>query len=297
MKKQLLTTKQKLSALFASGDFIRIDDAKNILRLSRVQTSKTLSKWAKQGWLRRIASGVYIPVPLGIGDDEQVLDDPWVVIPELFPTYYIGGLSAASYWELTEQIFKNTFVFTTKAVRSNTTLIQDNTFIIKNINQRKIFGTEQIWRGRRKIFISDVYKTLIDMLDDPSVGGGIQHVSYCFDTLIKLDFKKRQGHRLLSRKRSELKNGRSLEYDDLKESRQKKDFEKLITYSKRINNGSVFKRLGFLADQNPQSRNLAMECEKYLTKGYAKLDPSIKCDKLITKWRLWIPSFWFKKNL
>ena len=287
-----LTKKQKLSALFSSGDFIRIDKAKDILGLSRIQTSKTLSNWAKQGWLRRIAPGVYIPVPLGVGDDEQVLDDPWVIIPELFPTYYIGGLSAASYWELTEQTFRNTFVFTTKAVRSNTTLIQGSKFIIKNVQKQKMFGTEQIWRGRKKIFISDIYKTLVDMLDDPSVGGGIQHVSYCFDTFMELKISSlRRGQKLLSR-RNETKS-RTLQ----REFNLKKDFKKLIDYSKRNGNGSIFKRLGFLAERSPQSSELAMGCKKYLTKGYAKLDPSIKCDKLITKWQLWIPSFWFKENL
>ena len=293
MEKKLLTKKQKLSALFSYSDFIRIDDAEKILGLSRVQTSKTLSNWARQGWLKRVAAGVYIPVPLGMSDDEQVLNDPWIAIPELFPVYYIGGLSAAHHWELTEQTFRNTFVFTTKTVRSKVFLIQGQKFITKTIKKQKMFGTERIWREHKKIFISDIHKTLIDMLDDPLVGGGIQHVSYCFDTFIELRQRK---HRLLQI-RDETKNRKLLGDDDLRESSLNKDFKKLIDYSKKMGNGNIFKRLGFLAEQNPQSMELAIECKKYLTKGYAKLDPSIKCDKLITKWRLWIPSFWEKESL
>ncbi|MGH8551442.1 MAG: hypothetical protein ACRERU_23110, partial [Methylococcales bacterium] len=33
-------------------------------------------------------------------------------------------------------------------------------------------------------------------------------------------------------------------------------------------------------------------CRTRLTKGTAKLDSALKCTRLITKWRLWVPPSW-----
>ena len=36
---------------------------------------------------------------------EQVLSDPWVLVPALFSWGYVGGWTAAEQWDLMEQIF------------------------------------------------------------------------------------------------------------------------------------------------------------------------------------------------
>ena len=66
----------------------------------------------------------------------------------------------------------------------------------------------------------------------------------------------------------------------------------LIGYAETLGNGAVFKRLGFLAEEHPDAAALAEACRVHLTNGNAKLDPSLECSRLISKWRLWVPPNW-----
>ena len=245
----------------ASGDVVRIEDAVNALNIDRSQTAKLLSRWTAQGWLRRVGSGAYVPVQLDLLDAQQVLQDPWILAPALFEPCYIGGRTAAEHWDLTEQIFRDVLVFTARSVASRTIERQGAVFTLKHIKDELIFGTKTVWRGQTRISMSDVHRTIIDMLDDPSVGGGIQHVSECFD--------------------------RYLQRPDCSPNL-------LIEYALHHGNGAIFKRLGFLAERHEKSGQIAHEARKHLTKGHAKLDPSLECPRLITRWRLRVPDSWAK---
>ena len=274
--------KNRLSLLLQStGDFVRIEDAEKVLKLSRIQSSKILSQWAGQGWLRRVGVGVYVPVPLNLLNFKQVIEDPWILVPTLFSPAYIGGRTASEYWGLTEQIFRDIVVFTSRPIRTRKVKTQSVIFTLKAIKKKKIFGTQSLWCGQTQVAVSDINKTIIDMLDDTSTGGGIQHISNCFDNFMK----QKQGKKL--------KNF-SQKFDNYKQWKEY-HFKRFISYAECLGNGAVFKRLGFLAERHPEAYDLAVACKKKLTQGNAKLDSSLKCDYLVTRWRLWIPKSWLKK--
>ena len=283
MKKYILTlntSKKRLSLLVQSaGDFVRIEDVEKILNLSRTQSAKLLSQWASQGWLRRVGVGTYVPVPLNLLDSRQVVEDPWILVPTLFSPAYIGGRTAAEHWDLTEQIFRDVVVFTSRPIRSRRVKSQSVTFTLKTVKEKKIFGTQIVWRGQTQVAVSDVYKTLIDMMDDPSIGGGIQHISDCFDNFMKQSKKLKDS---------------SHKFDNYKQWKEH-SFKTLISYAKQLGNGAVFKRLGLLAERHPEGYDLAVACKKNLTQGNAKLDSSLRCDHLITRWRLLVPKSWLGK--
>ncbi|MCP4305505.1 MAG: hypothetical protein GY788_11630 [bacterium] len=252
----------RLSAVIqAAGDVVRIDDAAQVLDLSRDRAAQLLSRWADQGWLRRVGTGAYVPVQLELLDSAQVVQDLWILVPALFAPAYIGGRTAAEHWDLTEQIFRDIVVFTARPVRAKTVEQQGAVFTIKHTRDELIFGTKTVWRGQTRIAVSDVHRTIVDMLDDPAIGGGIQHVADCFDQYMK---------------------------------RSDSDPEKLIAYAQRLGNGAVFKRLGFLAERHPQGQFLVKEAKARLTKGHAKIDPALACDRLVTRWRLRVPPSWLK---
>ena len=63
----------------------------------------------------RVCRGLYAPIPLDAIDPSAWREDPWVIASKLFgPDYYIGGWTACEHWDLTEQIFRETVVVTTK---------------------------------------------------------------------------------------------------------------------------------------------------------------------------------------
>ena len=180
------TGRRKLATVVrTAGDIIHISDAENALELSRTEAAKLLSRWTQQGWLRRVGSGKYVAVPLGSLESEHVLDDLWFLVPSLYAPAYIGGRTAADPWDLTEQIFRDILVMTGQTVRAKSQKHHGAVFTLKHINENKIFGTKTIWRAHTKITISDIHRTIIDMLDDPALGGGIQHVTDCLNVYLK----------------------------------------------------------------------------------------------------------------
>jgi predicted transcriptional regulator of viral defense system len=77
------------------------------LGIDRRKATRLLSQWTGQGWLTRVGPGLYVPVPLDLAGNEQVMADPWILVPTLFGQCYIGGWTAAHHWELTEQLFND----------------------------------------------------------------------------------------------------------------------------------------------------------------------------------------------
>jgi predicted transcriptional regulator of viral defense system len=252
--------KSRLAAVIsAAGDVIHIEDVQSTLSVSRTKAAKLLSRWAGQGWLRRVGPGAYVSVELGLRDAEHVVLDPWVLVPALFGPAYIGGRTAAEHWDLTEQIFRDVMVFTARSVRHRTVETEGAVFSLKHIKREFVFGTKTVWRGQTRVSVSDVHRTIIDMLDDPRIGGGIQHVAECFSKYMH---------------------------------REDSDPRFLIEYGDRLRNGAVFKRLGFLAEQHPRAGILIDAAKARLTRGYAKIDPALDCTKLATRWRLRVPETW-----
>jgi predicted transcriptional regulator of viral defense system len=247
------------SVLRAAKEVVSVDIVTKTLGIERREAAKLLSRWREQGWLRRIGHGLYVPVPLDLAGSEQVVADPWVLVPTLFGQCYIGGWSAAHHWELTEQLFNETFVFTTRRVTLKHVTAQGAAFLLHNIKPKRLFGLKTLWRGSAKVSISAPARTLVDMIAAPEVGGGIDHVADCLSNYF---------------------GGKTA------------DRELLIRHAEQFDNGAVFKRLGFLADTRLHDKKLADECRARLTYGYAKLDPALRTKKLVTAWRLWVPEAW-----
>ena len=246
------------------GDLITIDDATAALGIGRTEAAKLLGRWEGQGWLRRVRRGLYAAVPLTSRQDEQVIEDPWTLVPELFDPGYIGGASAAQHWDLTEQLFRPVFVFTARPVRQAQQTIQGTPFVVRHIPAAKIFGTRTLWRGRVKLQISDPARTIIDMLDDPRTGGGIRHVADCLKAYL---------------------------------ARDDADPKLLITYAEKIGNGAVFKRLGFLAEREGGQASLVSACAERLTQGVVNLEPGQRSPKFLSQWRLRLPERWKAESM
>lgn len=250
--------RKRLAAIFReTKGTVSVRDAASILKVSPTDAAKMLSRWAKKGWLSRVRQGLYIRVPLESRTADIPVEDSWIIAERLYSPCYIGGWSAAEYWDLTEQVFRTVIVMTTQKPRDRTPVIKGTSFMIRTVPGKAMFGLKPVWRGPVKVSISDPSRTVLDMMIDPKLGGGMRSTTDMFFNYLK----------------SENKN-----------------IELLIEYAKRVNNGAVFKRLGFLLEKYAPDQKVAIdECRSRLTKGYVKLDPALKAERLITRWRLWVP--------
>lgn len=253
------------SVLRAAKGTVSVADAARALGLPRVATAKLLSRWAAKGWLSRVRRGLYVPVPLESGTADIPLEDAWPVAARLFAPCYIGGWSAAEYWDLTEQIFRTVVVLTTQKPRERRPRIKGTDFLLRTIPEQALFGLKTVWRGQAKVDISDPSRTVLDFLNDPQLGGGIRSVVDMFKNYLSSD---------------------------------KKNLVVLLNYAKRLDNGAVFKRLGFLLELLAPEEKIAIAgCREDLTTGNVKLDPALPCPSLVTRWRLWVPEQWKKEFL
>lgn len=258
--------RERLTALIrGTKGTISVSDSAEILGVSPVDAAKMLARWAKKGWLSRIRRGIYIPIPLEARTADMPLEDPWMIAQRLFDPCYIGGWSAAEYWGLTEQIFRTVVVMTTQKPRDRSPNIKGTNFLLRTVPEKVMFGLKSIWRVQVKVSMSDATRTMLDMFNDPCLGGGIRSTADIFENYLKSEYR---------------------------------DMEILIDYSKRLGNGAVYKRLGFLLERFASDEQEAInECRSQLTKGNAKLDPKLPADKLITRWKLWVPQRWAKEQL
>ncbi len=241
---------------------ISVGEVARILNVASTDAAKMLSRWSKKGWMSRIRRGLYISVPLESRTADVPLEDPWLIADRLFSPCYIGGWSAAEYYDLTEQIFSTIMAMTLQKPRDRRPIIKGTEFMLRTISEKAMFGLKPVWRGQVKMSVSDPTRTILDMLIDPVLGGGIRSVKDMFINYL---------------------------------GSEKNNPDLLIEYADRLGNGSVFKRLGFLLEKiAPDETKIIEQCRKRLTAGNAKLDPKLNNSKLITRWRLWVPENWKK---
>ncbi len=239
---------------------ISVSEVAEILRVSASDAAKMLSRWTNKGWLSRVKRGLYVPIPLESRTIDVPLEDPWVIAERLFSPCYIGGWSAAEYWDLTEQIFTTIVVMTATKPRDRNPNFKGTTFLLRTIQKRAMFGLKSVWRKEIKVLVSDPTRTIVDLVSNPQIGGGIRSTVDIFTNYLRSE---------------------------------NKDMGLLIEYASRLGNGAVFKRLGFLLERFGPNEGQAIEvCRSRLTKGNSKLDPKLAAEKLITRWRLWLPQNW-----
>jgi predicted transcriptional regulator of viral defense system len=151
-------------------------------------------------------------------------------------------------------------VMTVKKPRDRRPKIKGTSFMLRTVSEKTMFGLKPVWRGQVKVPVSDSTRTILDILSDPVLGGGIRSAKDMFINYL----------------RSENKN-----------------LELLIEYAELLGNGAVFKRLGFLLEKiAPDETETIDQCRARLTAGNTKLDPKLSNEKLVTRWRLWVPENW-----
>jgi predicted transcriptional regulator of viral defense system len=248
-RERLARLHRDLSAPFS------VADAARALEMELPRARRFLAHLAARGWLARVRRDLYVTVPLDAVVPSAWRADPWVVAATTFAPGYIGGWSACEHWGLTEQIFRDVVVVTAHPARDRRPLIQETRFVVKGTAADRLFGTAVVWRGPVPIQVSDPARTLVDVLDDPGLGGGIRHVADVLTAYLESDHRD----------------------DDL-----------VLGYARRLGNRTVFKRLGYLIEAlGLPAPDLAAACLVERSRGYTLLDPALPArGPLLRRWNL-----------
>lgn len=219
------------------------DDAASALQVPRQRAQRLVRYLADRGWLARVRRGVYVAVPLSASVPEEWRADLWRAAAQAYSPCYIAGWSACEHWGLTEQIFRDLMVVSARRIGFRKGEIQGTPMRIKVVDSARLFGTVGVWRGSERVDVSDPSRTIVDLLDDPSMGGGIRHVAEVLE-----------------------------EYFD----GAHRDEELLLDYCERFGNRSVYKRLGYLLEAlGLDEVGLIAICRERMSSGVVPLDPGI----------------------
>ncbi|MGD0085188.1 MAG: hypothetical protein ABSD78_18640 [Acidimicrobiales bacterium] len=116
------------------------------------------------------------------------------------------------------------------------------------------FGLRSVWRHQMRIPLSDPSRTVVDVLDDPSLGGGIRHVASVVTEYLSSEHRD----------------------DDL-----------LVEYGDRVGHRSIFKRLGWMLELRGIDGPLFDACLARRSAGIVKLDPTVDTPgRIVRRWGL-----------
>ncbi len=223
--------------------------------VSRNSANQTLLRLEKKGWLQRVERGRYIFVDLTAAKPNPIAEDALVLAMDLFSPCYLTGWTAAEHWGLTEQIFNSVLVYSSAYQRASEKKVGGVNFVIRRVKDDEIFGTKSIWSSNRKIAMADKHRTVIDILNRPEDGGS---------AIVAFEICK--------------------QYFTSSEA----DNQTLLRYAERLGNGTVFKRLGFVAERFvPKEEGFIDACHRKISKGVSLFDPSgPKKGPILSKWNL-----------
>jgi len=230
-----------------------VEHASAALGFDADRTRKLLAYLARRGWLSRVRRGLYVAVPLDTRRPGEWVEDPWVVAERTFSPCYIGGWTACQHWDLTEQVFRTILVVTAKKVRHRDQELQGTPYRLTVRAEEKFFGTTVVWRDQVRVQISDPTRTIVDLLDDPTLGGGIRNVA---DVV----------HEYLAS--------------------EHRDDSLLVEYGDRLGNRAVFKRLGFVVEHlGVDTPDLVAACLERRSSGLVAIDPSVNATgRIVRRW-------------
>jgi predicted transcriptional regulator of viral defense system len=231
-----------------------LSEIEDITGLSRAAARSLISKAGRRGLVTRLKPGLYSLIPFELGRATEHVGDPYLLAEELTRSqpHYISHASAFELHRMVTQPNFTIYVSSALYIRSQSIAGYNYRFI--HIPGEKIFGLTKIWISKESsVSVSDLERTIIDGLRQPSYVGGI----------------------------SEVAKGLWMRRDSI-------SAETLISYAKRLNVGAVIRRLGYILELYDLAEPAALEpLRQSLSATYQRLDPILPADgPHLARWRL-----------
>ena len=247
-KKRLGIGKKAAALLSAMAEknktIFTTNEAVNTIGGKKSSVTKLLHDLTKNKWLLRLTKGKYLIMPLEAGVKPEFTEHELVIASNLIAPYYISYWSALNYYGFTEQVPKVVFVATTKRKRG--IKITGLMFKFITIKKGKFFGFKKLLISNHPVNIAEKEKAIVDCLDFPRNCGGIT-----------------EAIKAISGAKDEL------------------DFKKMEDYAKKMGNGAIINRLGYIMDM------LGIETSLKPSRHYVFLDPLIKRKgRYSAKWKI-----------
>jgi predicted transcriptional regulator of viral defense system len=241
-----------LSSLSAAGHTVfTIQNARAVLSDSDTSVRKLLHRLHRKRWIKRLERGKYLILPLAAGPEAQWTEHEYLIAASLVQPYYLAYATALHYYGYSERPLDPIIVATTRRKRPVT--VDNLTYRFVTLSDDKFFGYAPIPLLGRAVQMAEREKAIADGFDRPRLAGGV------------------------------LEAAKGLWFGG-----QELDWEKLVTYTLRLQNQVAARRLGFwlkLLDLGDE--RLLSQLDKGEGHSYARLEPSGPADgPREARWRL-----------
>jgi len=236
-EKVLLITKEQFDRWFGFDEALR---------------KQVIFRLKKKGILTAIKRGVYFYSPLESGPAGSNINE-FLVPPIFFPkgNYYVGYSTMYNYYGFSNQLFQVMYLLNTSLQKEKA--ISNMRFKMIKISQKRMYGLEKIRIKDAEVIVSDMERTLVDLIYFPEPVGGLKKA---FE-ILKEQIRSR-----------------------------KTDTAKLIRYVLKFPDTSTVKRIGFILENAGLSSKKLMPLLKVAKKtSLINLYPSrSRKGKINKKW-------------
>ena len=169
--------------------FFGINDIEAILHISPNHARNLASDLAKKGISERVKRGLYVRVPESVILKKSPFKEDMILIAShLCEEYFLSHYSALQLHNLTDRYSNTVYLSSPKHQRNLT--FYDNYYRFVKITKESWFGIGTMDYYNRKIKVSDLERTIIDVVDRPMLSGGWTEVIECLKNLESIDEKK-----------------------------------------------------------------------------------------------------------
>ena len=233
----------RMLARAANARVITLHEVAAVLALSPRLATLRMAHLIAGGWARRIRRGAFLLIDVKTKSAEHAfVDSPEALAQALFAPCYIAGWSAAAHWRLGAVKRVAVFVVTARRVQRTSVRMEGHRFHLVHAPRERVEGPGMVKPTYHGAPISDVTRTLVDALCDPSWLGGAIYLS---DALT--------GHRF---------------GDDW-------DEDYFADVMRIVGTGAAHKRLGMLIElKDLAAVDLERQAKRLRTSGVIDLDPT-----------------------
>jgi len=182
---------QKLYFLLEAEDK-RIVDAElamRLLNISKMHAYNLLKKMCKKGALDKVKSNLYVRVPAHLVHDKgKYAEDPILVAKHLVEPYFFSYNTALILHGLAQQFTRDYFISTTKHISK--VRYHENLICSVILTKKRFFGFEKKEYAKEEVMVSDLERTIVDVIDRPEYAGGYEEVLRCLLDVEKINWDK-----------------------------------------------------------------------------------------------------------
>jgi predicted transcriptional regulator of viral defense system len=170
-----------------------INDIEAILSISDYQASNVASALVKKGVAERIKGGLYARIPESvILSQESYREDSIIVASHLVEEYYLSHLTAMKLHGLSNA-YSSTIYITTVSHQRNINY-HGNEIRFVHTTMDRMFGTVEKEYFNSKVHVSDLERTIIDVIDRPNLSGGWNEIVLALKNIETIDTVKMMDH-------------------------------------------------------------------------------------------------------